>query len=68
METNQDRNPHNEEMAELGRKLGVDLEDMEFVAKRRIRLFLDKITPFIAYRWTAVLVMLLFFGLRMYQQ
>ena len=45
---------------------GVDMEDAMFVAKRKIQIFLDRISFYPGRRWAAFAVLLAFFLTRMY--
>ena len=45
---------------------GVDMEDAMFVAKRKMQIFLDRISFYPGRRWLAFSVALAFFLTRMY--
>ena len=45
---------------------GVDMEDAMFVAKRKMQIFLDRISFYPGRRWLAFSVTLAFFLTRMY--
>ena len=43
-----------------------DLEDIIFIAKRKIQAYTDRVSPYLKERWIAFTIVLSFFLLRMY--